>query len=1336
MKKVLALVLCIAMVLSTMSFTAFAETAIGVVILDSTTNELTLSEDITAENGQAAIAVISGNATITVASDVTVIGDTGAAGIYVAPGASLTIKGTGTLTAIGNAVKDDENGGAGIGGMASAGFDCGDITIDGATVIAYGYGKHASGIGAGISTGTTANGEGINIINGANVTAYGGYYADGVGTKLQSSYGKSDPEGGAAIGGGYKTGATIKPITITNSTVTAYGGSKSAAIGASFWSSAEKITITDSTVIAQGGSSSAGIGTSRAGDNGVTADIEITGSTVNATGGDYGAGIGGGYNADSVKSLPEISIEISGGKINATGVNGGAAIGGGYKTNNLDISITDRAVVTAVAGVLDDGSNKTAYQTGACAIGSGANGSGTFVGSTVVIEEGVTVDAKTNAGKEAIERVSFGGTTNDNDSSINGTVNLSYYNIDDMAAAIGQKHYLSLEDAMGDATDGATIDVLKDVDVFPRPTKSATFRAEDGVKVTGKLQLPETEISSLTFENFDFTQTKDYAIYQWDNGQEKLNNLELTFKDCVFGAKGICIGWNASHPNWSLKKLVINNCKIPDAQEVFSLQDVQNVEIKNCDFSNVITERQRIINVSANSKNVVVDDCKFNEGAIQVSQNIDTEAQRSLTVNNCEMLGDWAVVLHNNFLNAGTNLNNVTITNNTFYNDTEILYFKDMDTDFDSKQYVADNFSNILFANNIRIPGEETEKELIPGYTPDAPDARIGDVFYLTISDAVTAAEAGDTITVIDNVSDEEVTVDKNVIITSDADNKKTLNNVTITINGATVELTVSDLKFTGNSYINANNGAALTVTGCVANVEPEKVGDNSRAAFIVAGTGEPTHGLKLVVTDNTILSAQSNTDFYSAAIFGWRYLADGTTIARNTFGSADKPYTFIAVKTLNAMDGATFTIENNTIYGTDEDYYFAAIDLYQNCSRDNTYTVMSKNNNIIVEIDGTSDYTPYPFYLEGNGGTNVILLDNGTKFNGRALALNDIDASGLPEGYDKFYSVDVTLDEEGKLIGGKVSSDVNAASYIAAGYQASRAAFGYDVVPATEIAETISVKFVEDVAKRTEESKVYNIVLKANDADQINELASAELTFALTADSENDGAINFTVLPEADFTLTRYDDLDINRYMFNYNGKTAYEGIGNEIVVGTITVDGYGTFTIGTDNDSENAKNVVHATTVSDNLVDTYTVEGLNGTDETTGGLVITDKAEDKIEVPTRTLNINITFPNAVEYKEAAYQDMTVTIVGGNVNDEIELGDNAKDYAIEKELPYNTAYTVSVSGAGYRTARYSVTLTEDKTLNFWNNVMDNALEVEVGKATSAANSNFLAGDIVKDNNI
>ena len=44
--------------------------------------------------------------------------------------------------------------------------------------------------------------------------------------------------------------------------------------------------------------------------------------------------------------------------------------------------------------------------------------------------------------------------------------------------------------------------------------------------------------------------------------------------------------------------------------------------------------------------------------------------------------------------------------------------------------------------------------------------------------------------------------------------------------------------------------------------------------------------------------------------------------------------------------------------------------------------------------------------------------------------------------------------------------------------------------------------------------------------------------------------------------------------------------------------------------------------------------------------------------------------------------------------------------------------------------------MTDDKELTFWNNVMDDEKVIETNKDSSKVTKNFLAGDIVKDNNI
>ena len=357
-------------------------------------------------------------------------------------------------------------------------------------------------------------------------------------------------------------------------------------------------------------------------------------------------------------------------------------------------------------------------------------------------------------------------------------------------------------------------------------------------------------------------------------------------------------------------------------------------------------------------------------------------------------------------------------------------------------------------------------------------------------------------------------------------------------------------------------------------------------------------------------------------------------------------------------------------------------------------------------------------------------------------------------------------LEKNGGFISGGTFTDIgsiddvttNLHSFVAEGFELQRTGADLYTVLASDsegdklTADTISIEYKDVTVAGTEGEKTYEVIVKANDDDKINELASVDLTFVYTSAPVTGGNIDFTVAPADKFAMTRYENT--NRYMFNYNGVDAFEGTDNAITVATITVTGYGEYSIKT---ADVATNIVNATTVKDNLVDSYTAAGATDDDLTTGGLVINDDTvvgddmvgeitDDEIAVPTRTLTINLDFPNAVEDNAKAYQNMKVEITGNidGVNktvvynlgeDEVAMVDGS--YVVtEDKLVLNNAYTVTVSGAGYRTARYTVTMTEDKALRFWNNVMDEAQVVEIGKDSSAVNVTFLAGDIVKDNKI
>ena len=130
-------------------------------------------------NGRSGL-ICDGDATITLKGKNTLIGDQGA-GIYVAEGTTLTIKGTGTLIATGYD-SDDMSNGAGIGAYSTA--HCGNIVIEGGTIIATG-GSGCAGIGSGYSYSSDYDAYrsvcGDITITGGTVTATGKGTAAGIG---------------------------------------------------------------------------------------------------------------------------------------------------------------------------------------------------------------------------------------------------------------------------------------------------------------------------------------------------------------------------------------------------------------------------------------------------------------------------------------------------------------------------------------------------------------------------------------------------------------------------------------------------------------------------------------------------------------------------------------------------------------------------------------------------------------------------------------------------------------------------------------------------------------------------------------------------------------------------------------------------------------------------------------------------------------------------------------------------------------------------------------------------------------------------------------------------
>ena len=264
--------------------------------------------------------------------------------IYVPASSTLTINGLSATRSAKNGVLEVV-GGSGVNSDVNGSA----IAVDGklfindiASLTAKGYGKCGYGIGG-------INGE-IVIENTTIDYVSGGYVQPLFINDVK--YGKSEPEGAAAIGG--------KKIVISNSVITkAEGGSKAAAIGNRYWESAE-VVITNNSWLGDifGGNASAAIGGSRySSDKATHHEVKVTienSTIVNAVGGQYGAGIGAGYDthcqAGGEGSTAVNHIVILKSNVTAQGGKYAAGIGTGFHAAVLTGSIDEESVVNATAG--------------------------------------------------------------------------------------------------------------------------------------------------------------------------------------------------------------------------------------------------------------------------------------------------------------------------------------------------------------------------------------------------------------------------------------------------------------------------------------------------------------------------------------------------------------------------------------------------------------------------------------------------------------------------------------------------------------------------------------------------------------------------------------------------------------------------------------------------------------------------------------------------------------------------------------------------------------------------------------------------------------------------
>lgn len=292
-----------------------------------------------------------------------------------------------------------------------------------------------------------------------------------------------------------------------------------------------------------------------------------------------------------------------------------------------------------------------------------------------------------------------------------------------------------------------------------------------------------------------------------------------------------------------------------------------------------------------------------------------------------------------------------------------------------------------------------------------------------TVADAVNVAKNGDTIEIVrgdygdmTGFYNGAIEIDKEIRIQSADGERYAFNDMPFKVIGGG-SLTVKDLKFTGNSYIDASGASSVTMDNCEVELAPTKLFDElnrtslERAAY-VAANGNEQSGMRLEITNNTFLLTDGS-EHNTAAVYLETALSDGSVISGNTFGTEHNSFAGSAVDLRSITAGATVKVENNTFYGV------KALSFSQKYTL-NSFSVRLTENNM-------HSFETEIFLAEVKGGIALDITDSGSKVNGVKITLDDFDCAGNT----LFYGIDVTYGRDGRITGGtiKIISSVLAAN-------------------------------------------------------------------------------------------------------------------------------------------------------------------------------------------------------------------------------------------------------------------------------------------------------------------
>ncbi len=1003
----------------------------------------------------------------------------------------------------------------------------------------------------------------------------------------------------------------------------------------------------------------------------------------------YGGIVGYTYYVSAFNNLHMVNAEINGSTLTA-------GLIGWYNNDGASCNITNCSVIDSEI--------------------NGANGTGGIVGlynspvsiSSTTVENteinGVEQKSGVFVGFYDIGRIDPNEVIVDEDcESVNNTGSASATTGIAYAAEVNGTYYTTIADAIKAAVDGDTVTI-------------AAGTHKGGFSVGGKNIILEGTLGAngeiLTIIDGDNGNSSSYYRYAISMGTGTIKNLKIVN------------AWKGIFTESKSGSLTIDNVEMVGIGYGIHIAGAKNAE-------SVVTIKNSNIDITwANS---------FASGDYKIV------VENNVFTSNDPYYPDYGTVAVNTFVP------NTTIKDNNFGENIKIYIdaaaVPDTSNIVIGTNYYADGAENVFpdDEEGVTVPiyTEYTTPEMNEKvYTSDL-KATLNGEYYPSIQAAVDAAEKNDVIVVSAGTHTEKLKINKSVVLTG---NPNYGADAALAAEGDIVKpvINISDVTNGGVQYETAN----ITFDNLVFNVLADATGETwnvSALGYYYENTAD-RNGLTV-----------TNCDFINNSKIGMSAIAANLatyTITGNTFKNFDNMvHSFVDHGALGEVVISGNTYEN--VENIANVYWGAANEAATLTITNNTATDDSTAK-IIVDDFGKTKATPVTAI------PTAIISGNDAELSFHNYSAdNDLTTDEPMTNYYRTYEIAKALD--GKLPNGVVYVVyyTNDAGKLV-NYETPKKYIVAENMIKTE-AESVALVFTPNTTYDAEalENSVWDIKLVANAGGILNRLNSVDFTFVLTTDEDADDMSYEIIATNGEIVINNVNN-DANRYEFHYDGKTGtITDTAMEITIGTVKFTGYGPFTFAVDTtDVAENTNQVHTTTFVDNIVDSFIVGGVVDADgNVTNELKVDSAIDSEIIVPTQALTIKLDFPNSVSDNAVAYQQMKVTVSGGDLEQAlvIDLGtdydvsdltvyDNKKDIAVEISdlytieitnlLEINTSYNVEVSGAGYRTAKYTVTMTEDKTLNFWNNVKDNAVEVEEKKSSSAKNVTFLAGDIVKDGTI